>query len=98
MGDSKLEYMSPRILASFPIIFLISLIPFLFPPPFQWLDGKLYDLKLQLLRSHEISQSIVHLDIDDMAIKEIGGWPWDRSVSAALVKKIDGIWSQGHSF
>ncbi len=58
------------------------------PPPFRWLNNKIYDLKLHLFPKSGLNTEIVHLDIDDESIKKYGQWPWDREVSARVVNRI----------
>ncbi len=54
---------------------------------------RMYDWKVSLSNSPEPFPHIVHLDIDDKAVKpkEMGGmgpWPWDRSVHARIVRRL----------
>jgi len=59
--------------------------------PFEAMDHQVYDLKLGL-RAHfsdvASATDIVHLDVDDQAIHAFGPWPWDRSQSAAIVRRL----------
>jgi adenylate cyclase len=64
----------------------------LVPPPFKWLNNKIYDLKLSIFAHPKRNPDIVHLDIDDRTMnrkeKEYGQWPWDRRVSARIVERL----------
>ena len=68
--------------------FLLLLIFLVWPHFFESLDAKVYDLKLQFWRNTQINTDIVHLDVDDKAVKEFGSWPWDRKISAEIVGKL----------
>ncbi len=71
-----------------PIALLIVL---LLPLPFREINHRIYDSKLSLLvrcRPPDLSPEIIHLDIDDKAIKAVGTWPWDREVCARIVDRL----------
>jgi adenylate cyclase len=71
-----------------PIALLIVL---LWPSPFEEINHRIYDLKLSLLvryRPPDLSPEIIHLDIDDEAIRTVGAWPWDREVFARIVDRL----------
>lgn len=59
-----------------------------FPGPFERLDHKIYDLKLSLTARPSLNNDIVHVDVDDAAVRAIGPWPWDRSVTARIVDRL----------
>ena len=68
-----------------------SFLPFIIylaPRPFKWLNNKNYDFKLSLFAKSGLNPEIVHLDIDDESIKKYGQWPWDRALSARIVKRL----------
>jgi adenylate cyclase len=69
-------------------VFLLPLIFLVWPHFYGLLDAKIYDLKIRLWRNTQINKDIVHVDVDDKAIKEFGSWPWDRRISADIVKKL----------
>jgi adenylate cyclase len=60
----------------------------MFPSFFEYFNLKMYDWKMSLWRTCSYSPDIVHLDIDDQAIKEFGQWPWDRALSGQIVSKL----------
>ncbi len=64
------------------------LLIFLFPSPFEGLNSKLYDWKMSIKPVSSYSPEIVHVDVDDKAIKEFGQWPWDRALGARIVKNL----------
>ncbi len=59
------------------------------PHPFEYIDGKLYDLKLSLKSPKPLSPDIVHVDVDDKSVEKFGLWPWDRKITADLIRKLD---------
>ncbi len=70
---------------------LATLLIFLFPSPFGNLNFKIYDWKTTIRPVRRCSPDIVHLDIDDQAIREHGLWHCDRALSARLVEKLSGL-------
>jgi adenylate cyclase len=67
------------------------LIIFLRPAPFEGIDHRLYDLKLSLTARFgqvDPSPEIIHLDIDDRALKTFEEWPWDRKMYAKIVDRL----------
>jgi adenylate cyclase len=85
MGGKRLsssDYVSLIPVVLLPLIFIV------WPHPFGLLDAKIYDLKIRLWGNTQINKDIVHVDVDDKAIKEFGSWPWDRKISADIVKKL----------
>ncbi len=46
------------------------------------MDKALYDLLLGLKEPPPVSDRLVLLDVDDIAIEKVGGWPWPRSLMA----------------
>ena len=49
---------------------------------------RIYDWKISLSTPPDPFPHIVHLDIDDNAVKQIGGWPWDRAIHAKIVRRL----------
>lgn len=54
---------------------------------------RMYDWKLSLSTPPNPNPDIVHLDIDDKAVKPVrdggfGPWPWDRSIHAKMVRRL----------
>ncbi len=78
-------------LASFGFIYC-------FPNVTESLDLKIYDLKLRLKSPVETSPDIAHVDIDDLAIRHFGMWPWDRSVSAWILKRLTDLGAKAVAF
>jgi len=67
--------------------FAIVLISFS-PRFFNSINLKIYGWKLSFCQAHTCSPDIVHLDIDDQAVKEFGSWPWDKALSARIVERL----------
>lgn len=59
------------------------------PNPSEYIDGKLYDLKLSLKSPKPLSPDIVHIDVDDTSVDKFGLWPWDRKITADIIRKLD---------
>ena len=49
-----------------------------FTPLFQSAENRIYDAMLRLKPGVQEREDIVLLDIDDLAISEVGTWPWSR--------------------
>ncbi len=83
----------PIILGLF-LLALTASLPFL-PIPIvkSWINGinnMAYDqqLKIRLFNSQVITSPIAVVDIDDLSIKRLGRWPWQRSLVAKLITDI----------
>ncbi len=48
----------------------------------------LFDWKLSFTHLPDHHRSIVHLDVDDKALAQFGAWPWDRSLSAEVLRRL----------
>ncbi len=70
---------------------LSPLIVYLVPEPFVTLNRKIYDQKLSLFAKTQLNPNIVHVDIDDPAVKKYGTWPWDRALSARIVEALTNL-------
>jgi len=62
------------------ITFLFSLMSFL--PMYQTFENRLYDLFLAIRPGIEQDERLLLLDVDDLAISEVGVWPWSRDIMA----------------
>jgi adenylate cyclase len=85
MGGKRLsssDYVSLIPVVLLPLIFIV------WPDIFGLLDAKIYDLKISFWRNSQTNKDIVHVDVDDRAVREFGSWPWDRKISADIVKKL----------
>lgn len=59
------------------------------PDPFTTWNNRVYDWKALLLMSTpKLHSRVVHVDVDDQAIKPYGAWPWNRSMSARIVTRL----------
>jgi len=68
--------------------FIATIIVLLFPSFFETSNSKICDWKVSICDNRTHSNEIVHVDIDDKAVKEFGQWPWDRALSARIVDKL----------
>jgi len=72
------------------LIILLSLTAALFTHNdvlWRW-DNLLYDAQLSFW-SRTVSDDIIIIDIDDESLKQIGRWPWPRSIHAELINQLD---------
>jgi adenylate cyclase len=72
------------------IVLLLALVPLriLDPRPLQEVRLRTFDM-FQVLRPREQTiRPVVIVDIDEASLKEIGQWPWPRTVVADLVSRI----------
>jgi len=67
---------------------LAAVLIYLFPHIGEGLNHKIYDWKMSLAALPEPHSKIVHLDVDDEAIKQYGVWPWDRAMSAKIIQRL----------
>lgn len=65
-----------------PLFSAIVVLALMLLPGFRSLDYSIYDRFLHLKTPVEEDPSILLLDIDDLAIAQVGTWPWSRSVVA----------------
>jgi adenylate cyclase len=61
-------------------------------------NNKFYDWKLSLVRPPKSAPEIVHLDVDDRSVTELGQWPWDRSMSAKILKRLESFGAKAAVF
>jgi adenylate cyclase len=72
------------------ILLLLALVPLRIadPPPIEELRLRTFDL-FQVLRPREqTARPVVIADIDEASLKEIGQWPWPRTMLADLVTRL----------
>lgn len=68
-----------------------TVIVYIFPTLGASFDLKFYDLKMGLTNFSRHSEDIVHLDVDDQAMQRFGTWPWDRSMSGWILKRLTAL-------
>jgi len=72
------------------ILLLLALVPLRIadPPPIEELRLRTFDL-FQVMRPREQTmRPVVIADIDEASLKEVGQWPWPRTVVADLVTRL----------
>ncbi|MFH0823823.1 MAG: adenylate/guanylate cyclase domain-containing protein [Pseudomonadota bacterium] len=79
---------TPAVIFSAAWCSLAILLISVFPYTTANLSSRVYDWKLSIGHVRSYSPEIVHLDIDDQAVKEYGQWPWDRRLSGKIVDKL----------
>lgn len=64
------------------------------------LDRAAYDLGVQFSSARPANENIVVVAIDDASLRELGPWPWSRSVLASLSRELaaDGAVAIGFTF
>src|ERR1700734_3544535 len=75
------------------ILLLFALVPLRItdPLPIEELRLRTFDL-FQVLRPREqTARPVVIVDIDEASLKEIGQWPWPRTVVADLVTRLTAL-------
>jgi len=72
------------------LVLLLTLVPLrvLDPPPLQELRLRTFDLFQALLPRRQTMRPVVIVDIDESSLKEIGQWPWPRTIVSDLVRRI----------
>ena len=74
------------------IMLLSAILQWVDPPLLRdHLESKTYDLRLKLrnlLKEQPIHHDILIVAIDDRSLEVIGRWPWQRSVTAKLIRRI----------
>ncbi|MCX5871756.1 MAG: adenylate/guanylate cyclase domain-containing protein [Deltaproteobacteria bacterium] len=71
---------------------------YFFPSIGEPLDLKFYDFKLALSGFKDASEDIVHVDVDDQASQRFGIWPWDRSMSGWILKRLTELGARAVAF
>ncbi len=74
-GIKRLDFLVPAIVAALFIV--LGAVGALDP-----LEQKIYDTLLHVKPALPENPSILFMDVDDTAIKEVGSWPWSRDVMA----------------
>ena len=75
------------------IVLLFALVPLrvIDPRPLEEVRLRAFDL-FQVLRPREqTARPVVIVDIDEASLKEIGQWPWPRTVVAGLVNRLNAL-------
>src|ERR1700735_2244173 len=75
------------------IVLLFALVPLRLadPRPIEELRLRTFDL-FQVLRPREqTARPVVIADIDEASLKEIGQWPWPRTVVADLITRLTAL-------
>jgi adenylate cyclase len=75
------------------IVLLFALVPLrvIDPRPLEEVRLRAFDL-FQVLRPREqTARSVVIVDIDEASLKQIGQWPWPRTVVADLVNRLNAL-------
>jgi adenylate cyclase len=72
------------------VVLLFALVPLriLDPAPLEEIRLRTFDFYQSLRPRETVSRPVVIVDIDEASIKEIGQWPWPRTILADLVTRL----------
>jgi len=87
-GSSGRKLFFTGIFVSLSWCLLSLVILCLLPGLFERLNHRIYDLKMFYRAEPAGGSPIVHLDVDDQAVRKYGQWPWDRRMSARIVDRL----------
>ena len=77
---------------------LLSVSVYVFPSMGSFINLRFYDFKMGLCCCKVYSPDIVHLDVDDLATQRFGIWPWDRSMSGWMLKRLTELGAKAVAF
>jgi len=72
------------------VLLLLALVPLriLDPAPLEEIRLRTFDFYQSLRPRETVSRPVVIVDIDEASLKDIGQWPWPRTIVADLVTKL----------
>ena len=72
------------------VLLLLALVPLrvLDPPPLQEVRLRTFDFYQSLRPRQTESRPVVIVDIDEASLKDIGQWPWPRTIVADLITQL----------
>src|SRR5215467_6792831 len=72
------------------VLLLLALIPLRIvdPPPLEEIRLRTFDFYQSLRPRQTVARPVTIVDIDERSLKEIGQWPWPRTIVADLVTKL----------
>jgi adenylate cyclase len=72
------------------VLLLFALVPLriLDPPPLQEVRLRTFDFYQNLRPRQTMSRPVIIVDIDEASLKDIGQWPWPRTIVADLVTQL----------
>ena len=80
------------------VAIVLSVSVHLFPSMGSFINLRFYDFKMGLCCCKVYSPDIVHLDVDDLATQRFGIWPWDRSMSGWILKRLTELGAKAVAF
>src|SRR4029453_101561 len=82
------------------VLLLFGLVPLriLDPAPLEKLRLRTFDFYQSLRPRETLSRPVVIVDIDEASLKEIGQWPWPRTILADLVTGLAQLGVGGRGF
>ncbi|MFH0960252.1 MAG: adenylate/guanylate cyclase domain-containing protein, partial [Pseudomonadota bacterium] len=97
-ADKKKRNKTLVVMMSILAAIATSLAAYLFPSIGSFINLRFYDFKMGLSCCKTYSPDIVHLDIDDLATQRFGIWPWDRSMSGWILKRLTELGAKAVAF
>ncbi|MBI5249864.1 MAG: adenylate/guanylate cyclase domain-containing protein [Desulfomonile tiedjei] len=88
MEEQRRRFRFSDICPALAVSLIVPAIYFFWPLHFENLDARIYDLKMAYKEPGPVNKAIIHLDVDDKAVREFGLWPWDRELSARIVDRL----------
>lgn len=92
------EFIGPAV----SVLWIAVAVAFIYASPnmTKYMNYKVYDKKMAFRAPAEADDRIVHVDVDDKALQEkvskdgkevpkYGLWPWDRALSAKIIRRLD---------
>src|SRR5262249_7993635 len=72
------------------VLLLLALVPLRIadPPPLEEIRLRTFDFYQSLRPQQTIARPVTIVDIDETSLKEIGQWPWPRTIVADLVTQL----------
>jgi adenylate cyclase len=82
------------------ILLLLALIPLRIvdPPPLEEIRLRTFDFYQSLRPRPTVARPVTIVDIDETSLKEIGQWPWPRTIVADLVTQLSQLGAMAIAF
>lgn len=85
------QEITPVMAMSIAAITLTIVILFTLTNAYKYLEFTLYDLRFKIKPSIPQWEELVFIDMDDMSVKNIGKYPWPRTVYAQVLETMDDV-------
>ncbi|AEI40196.1 CHASE2 domain-containing protein [Paenibacillus mucilaginosus] len=85
----KRQWSKAGVIAAGNVLILLLCLALLLTDSLKVISNQLYDFNMKATMSREPHEDILVVAIDTQSIKEIGPYPWDRSVYADLIERME---------